>query len=263
MYDKHNRNDRVIRSWIVRPQWSPGLLFSAVLAMVGTLGVPTGATAEDVPSPQSHRVLLLPPAFTEFQNEVSGLEAIPDWTQAARENLGDAARISLQAAGLELQPLPDLTPEEFGIVHEHIAVAQLIVAAGALYDSNDWHKHRDNFDRTLGEGLRFLHDRTGADYALLIDGSQVRQSGARIGMRVLSTLAAATVHVALVSGGGGGQVVNVCLLDLNTGAVVWFNSSQTKNVFGSAGADLREAPTTQAAMKELFASYPNIPALAD
>lgn len=253
----------MIRLAIVRPSWPSGLLFSAVLAIAVTLGSPTAVTAEESTPPRSHRVLLLPPAFTEFQNAVSGLEAIPEWTQAARENLGDAARISLQAVGLELQPLPDLTAEEFGRVHEHIAVAQLIVAAGALYGSNDWHKNRDHFDRTLGEGLRFLHERTGADYALLIDGSQVRQSGARIGMRVLSTLAAATVHVALVSGGGGGQILNVCLLDLNTGAVVWFNSSQTKNVFGSSGSDLRQAPATQAVMKELFASYPNIPALAD
>jgi len=225
-------------------------------AVIPTVAVPAAG-------PQTHRVLLLPSTFTEFQNAVSGLEAIPDWTQAARKNLGEAARDSLQPTGLQLEALPDLTPQESAIVRDHIAVAQLIVGAGAQYEDDDWHKHRADFDRTFGDGLRFLHERTGADYALLIDGAQVRQSGGRIGMRLLGTLAAATVHVAVISAGGGGKVLNVCLLDLNNGTVAWFNSSQTKNAFGSAGADLRDAAATQAAMKELFESYPNIPALAD
>lgn len=235
-----------------------GRVVSAFLAATLAMGVST--TLAD---PQTHRVILLPPAFTEFQNAVSGLEVVPDWTRAARYNLGDAARVSLLAAGMELQPLPDLNPEESAVVRDYIDVAQLIVAAGALYDSTPWHQRREKFDRTLGEGLSFLRERTGADYALLIDGSQVRQSGGRVSMRILSTLAAATVGVALVSGGGGGEVLNLCLLDLNTGAVIWFNSSRTKNVLGTAGADMRDPVATQAAMKALIQPYPNIPALAD
>ena len=223
--------------------------------------MPTVATP--AAGPQIHKVLLLPSTFIEFQNAVSGLEAIPDWTQAARKNLGDAARDSLQAASLQLEELPDLTPQESAIVHDHIAVAQLIVGAGAQYEDGDWHKHRADFDRTFGDGLRFLHERTGADYALLIDGAQVRQSGGRVAMRLLGTVAAAFGGIALVPTGGGGEVLNVCLLDLNNGTVAWFNSSRSKNAFGSAGADLRNAAVTQAAMKEVFQSYPNVPALAD
>lgn len=241
-------------------QFSAGVIAWMVLAGTSAVADPTAVADSTV---QTHRVLLLPPAFTEFQNAVSGFEVIPDWTEAARHNLGEAARMSLQIAGLELAPLPNITAEESTVVRNHLAVAQLIVAAGALYDGWAWHDQRANFDRSLGDGLRFLHERSGADYALFIYGAQVRQTSGRVGMRILSTLAAATVHVGLLTTGGGGQVVNVCLLDLNDGTVVWFNSSETKNVFGSAGSDMRDMVATQAAMRALFASYPNIPAFAD
>jgi hypothetical protein len=283
------------------PRSSAGLLVWVVLAGSGAIYVPISSAAQEPPAaaptappaaaepetsvakpsraeppaaapptvaaptagPQTHKVLLLPSTFIEFQNAVSGLEAIPDWTQAARKNLGDAARDSLQATGLQLEELPELTPQESAIVHDHIAVAQLIVGAGTQYVDRDWHKRRAQFDRTFGDGLRFLHERTGADYALLIDGSQVRQSGGRVAMRLLGTLAAAAGGVIVVTTGGGGEVLNVCLLDLNNGTVAWFNSSRSKNAFGFAGADLRNAAATQAAIKDLFESYPNISALAD
>lgn len=220
--------------------------------------VPPGAAAGS-----THKVLLLPSTFTEFQNAVSGLEAIPDWTDAARRNLIDAARDSLRPAGLQLEVLPDLTPQETALVRDHMSVAMLVVAEAAQYEDNDWHRHRANFDRTLGDGLRFLHERTGADYALLIDGSQIRQSGGRLAMKWLGTLAVAAAGVIVVAPGGGGEILNVCLLDLNNGTVAWFNSTRTKNGFGTAGADMRNAVKAQAVMRDLFAPYPNIPALAD
>ncbi len=258
---------------ILWPQSLAGLLVCVTLAAAGAIFIPITSTAQEpaatpaaVPArqPQTHKVLLLPSTFIEFQNAVSGLEAIPDWTEAARKNLGDAARDSLQATGLQLEALPELTPEEAVVVHDHIAVAQLIVGAGTLYADRDWHNHRADFDRTFGDGLHFLHERTGADYALLIDGTQVRQSGGRVAMRLLGTLATAAAGVAVVStDGGGGEILNISLLDLNNGTVAWFSSSRTKNVFGSSGADFRDAVATQAAIKKLFESYPNIPALAD
>jgi hypothetical protein len=286
---------------ILWPQSSAGLLVCVILAAAGAIWIPIISIAQELaatpastssaatelettggkPSPagppapatptvavpargpQTHKVLLLPSTFIEFQNAVSGLEAIPDWTEAARKNLGDAARDSLQATGLQLEALPDLTPKEAVIVHDHIAVAQLIVGAGTQYVDDDWHKHRADFDRTIGDGLHFLHERTGADYALLIDGTQVRQSGGRVAMRLLGTLATAAAGIVVVPTGGGGEVLNISLLDLNNGTVAWFSSSRTKNVFGSAGADFRDAGATQAAIKKLFESYPNIPALAD
>ena len=124
-----------------------GLLIGAVLTGAAAIWVPISSAAQEsqlrhplpsapigllplndaCPRPvaaASHtRVLMLcPSAFTEFQNAVSGLEAIPDWTQAARKNLSDAARDTLQATGgLQLEAMPDLTPEEALILRDYIA----------------------------------------------------------------------------------------------------------------------------------------------
>jgi hypothetical protein len=249
----------VLAGTAVPPPSEPAASVAAAPAEVAPAEVAPGP-----PAPAAHKVLILPPAFTEFQNAVAGLEAIPDWTDAARTNLGDAARDTLQTTGgLEPAALPNLTPEELAILHDHIALAQLIVAAGVQYGSGEWHKHRADFDRSFGDGLRFLHERTGADYALLIDGSQVRQSGGRVAMKWLGTLAAAAAGILIVPMGGGGEFLNVCLLDLTHGTVVWFNSSRTVDVLASSGADMRNPAATQMAMKKLFASYPIIPALVD
>jgi hypothetical protein len=263
------------------PRSPAGLLIGPMLAGSIAIAMPCRSTAEEPPAPvppaaaaaapaePAHPagpriVLLLPTSFTEYQNAVSGLEAIPDWTTAARKNLDEAAHEALEATGgLQLQALPELTPEESAILHDHIAVAQLIVGAGVQHKNGDWHTHRATFDRSFGDGLHFLHERTGADYALLIDGSQVRQSGGRAAMKWLGTLAAAAAGVIVVPTGGGGEVVNVCLLDLNQGTVTWFNSSRAVDLFASAGTDIRNPEATKAAMKKLFASYPAIPALTD
>lgn len=189
---------------------------------------------------------------------------MPDWTEAARRNLTAAAQDTLKGiGGLEVTAMPELTADEAATLHDHVAVAQLIVSAGVEHKSGEWRKHRADFDRSFGDGLQFLRDRTGADYLLVIDGTQVHQSGGRAAMRILGTLAAAAAGVIVVTTGGGGQVVNACLLDLSNGQVAWFNSSRAIDIFASAGADLRDAAATQGAVKKLFAAYPSIPALAD
>jgi len=226
--------------------------------------VAADASKGAMPTAGPRKVLMLSPEFTEYQNAVAGLEAMPNWTESARKNLGDAARDALRATDdMQFESLPELTPEESQILHDHLAVAELIVFAGVQHKTGEWHKHRAGFDRTFGDGLHFLRERTGADYALLIDGMQVLQSGGRTAMKWLGVFAAAALGVVAVPTGGGGEVLNVCLLDLNNGTVSWFNSSRAIDVIASSGADMRDAAATQAAMKKLFASYPGIPSLAD
>lgn len=220
----------------------------------------TAATPAEATGP--HKVLLLPFTFTVYQSGVGSFEAVPDWTEAARKNLGDSARSVLSAAGgFEIESMPELPPDQAKSLRDHVAVARLIALEGTRfkgrYKKAEWHEHRGDFDRSFGSGLKFLHDQTGADYALLIDGTQVKQSGGSIFLQLL--LAAGGVIMI----GGGGTVVSMCLIDLNDGEVTWFNSSLNIAILGMTKADMRDAPKAREAIATLFTSYPAIPALAD
>jgi len=217
------------------------------------------ASAEPAASaPAHHKVLMLPLTFTVYQNGVGSFEAVPDWTEAARKNLADAANAAVKLAGsLDLEPLPELEATDASALRNHVAVARLIVQAGGQHKFGEWKKHRADFDRSFGDGLRFLHERTGADYALLIDGSQVKVSGGRIFMQ----LALAAAGIIMI--GGGGTVVSTSLLDLNTGQVTWFNSSLDVEILGMSGSDMRKPDTAHDVLVKLFSVYPMIPALAN
>jgi hypothetical protein len=244
---------------------SPPAAAESGSAPVATAESPSAAAtvADPAVAPASpHKVLLLPLTFTVYQSGVGSFEAVPDWTEAARKNLSESARsVVTSAGGFELEPMPELPPDESRKLRDHVALARLIAFEGTHYKSkfkkDDWHSHRADFDRSFGDGLKFLHDRTGADYALLIDGSQIRQSGGSIFMQLL--LAAGGVMVL----GGGGTVVSACLIDLNTGQVAWFNSSLSVAILGMTKADLRDLPTAQKSLSALFMRYPAIPAFDD
>ena len=225
---------------------------------------PTPPAAADAPAeppaPEGtpHRkVILLPVAFTVYESGVGGgLEAVPDWTASARANLGEAATHVLHArAELELVPMPELSPDEQAVLRDHLGLVKLIVTQGSALTGKAWQARRADFDRSLGDGLRFLKDRSGADFAILLDGVQVRQSGGSI----FAQIALAALGVA-APGGGGTQLV-ASVIDLDAGQVQWFNSSVGLQIFGMGGSDVRKSAAAEVALQELFAPYPVTPAL--
>jgi len=219
--------------------------------------LPTTPTA-DAATPLTHKVLL-PMQFTVYQTAVgSGLEAVPDWTESARSNLASSLGTVLQTKGAyAVVPMPDLSAAEQATLRDELGLARVIVTNGAHYRHGDWHKHRENFDPSIGDGLAFLHERTGADYAVLVDGLQIKQSGGAIFMQI--ALAAAGVAVV----GGAGTTVSVAVIDLNQGVVSWFNHSMGVEAFGISGTDVRNPTTAQSVLTKLLSAYPSVPALAD
>jgi hypothetical protein len=214
------------------------------------------ATSPPAATTPAAKVVLLPVEFTVYQLGVAGPEAVPDWTASARRNLDEALRVALQGrTGLEIVPLPELTAEEQKVLDAHIGVARLIVYEGSHMGGKVWALRRAEFDRHLGPGLVWLRDRSGADYGVLVAGSQAEQSG---GLVFAQVLAAASGYI--ISPGGGTNI-STALINLGTGEVTWFNSTFATEVLGISKVDFRKVESSAEVLRELMAPYPRIPSL--
>jgi hypothetical protein len=100
-------------------------------------------------------------------------------------------------------------------------------------------------DWSLGDAVRPLKERTGADYALF---TFVRDSYAS-GERKAAMVALALIGAVSL---GGQQEGYASLVDLNTGRVVWFN--QISRMSG----DLREAQPAVETVETLLKDFPAI-----
>jgi len=223
-------------------------------AAVTTVVEPTAADTQRIA-----RVVLLPVEFSVFQRGVSGMEVIPDWTEKARTNIAAAAStVLMERANLELVAMPELSPEETQQLREHLALVRTFMAQIDQLDAAKeaaWQGRKPGLDRRIGHGLDFLREKTGADFAVYIDGAQAKQSGGS----VFSQIALAAVGV--ISIGGGGTYIRASVLDLEAGLLRWFNERSGRESYGISGSDVRKAAETQAVLRRLFEPYPSVPRL--
>jgi hypothetical protein len=217
---------------------------------------PTPQPDAVTPQEPKARVLLLPVEFTVYQLSAAGPEAMPDWTAAARKNLAEALEVALEdRTGMEIVPMPELAETEQAVLDSHVGVARLVVFEGSRKAGKAWATRRADFDRQLGPGLAWLRERSGADYAVLVAGSQYEQSGGLVFAQVLAAAAGVIVSA------GGGTNISTALIDLAAGEVKWFNSTFGVEVLGVGSIDFRKVDSSAEALRKLMAPYPLIPSL--
>ena len=189
------------------------------------------------------RLLVVPADMELFSISAGGVqEPRADWTEAAQKHfrLALAQRPELGAR------VEDLTPtqlDEFAeIVNLHRAVADAVFIH---HSSGQWKlpTKEGRLDWSLGDVVRPLKARTGADYALFTWIRDSYASGERkavmIGMALLGSLTL-----------GGEQVGYASLVDLNTGRIVWFND--LKRMSG----DLRDPRAAAETVEALLKGFP-------
>ncbi len=180
------------------------------------------------------------------------LDVVPSWTKEARQRL----RAALEGqqgellAGAHLVDLPALSDEERQRVDEHLALNETVAAdaltmTGPIYGSKWQHKLK-HFDYTIGPGLAFLADKTGADQALILIGRDIRTSSGR---------QAAFIALALLGVGiPMGQAVTFAdVIDLRSGDILWLN-----RYFFMSGGGYSTDEHAQSIVRELFKPYPGV-----
>ncbi|HZN48474.1 MAG TPA: hypothetical protein VFB71_12685 [Ramlibacter sp.] len=212
------------------------------------------AQAQD-PSPQQlapgfsaraadSRLLVLPADMELFSMSAGGVvEPRADWTDAAQKNFVAALALQRKLLGARVTSLDAAQADEFAeITTLHRAVAEAI----SVHHRKGLMKlatKQDRLDWSLGDAVRPLKERTGADYALF---TWIRDSYASSERKLAMVAMALLGAISL----GGEQLGYASLVDLNTGRVVWFN--QLNRMSG----DLREPEAAVETVEALLKGFP-------
>ncbi len=198
------------------------------------------------------RILVLPIEFTVYEKSVAGMEAVKDWTDAAQKNLGEAAVAHLGAdSRFQTQAFPSIEGE--AVLREHIELFKIVAntMTGVLqWGGKAFADKRASPDYSIGDGLAFLADATGADYAFIMAGGQVKQTGGSAFMQFVA--AAGGVYVP-----GGGTYAMAGIIDLRSGEVKWLNSAAGEQMFGMTGTDTRTPAAAQEVVDRMFKDFPS------
>jgi len=195
-------------------------------------------------APES-RLLILPADMELFSISAGGVvEPREDWTEAAQKNFVAALATQKQRLGPHVTQLGAAEADEFAdITTLHRAVADAISLHHIQGGLMALPTKADRLDWSLGDAVRPLKERTGADYALFTWMRDSYTSNERkLAMVALALLGAITL--------GGEQVGYASLVDLNTGRVVWFN--KLDRMWG----DLRDSGASVETVEALLRGFP-------
>jgi hypothetical protein len=191
------------------------------------------------------KLVVMPADMELFSISAGGLEEPrADWTAAAQKNLATALDAEKPLLGPNVTRLDAAQGEEFSdIVTLHRAVADAIALHHTSHGPMKLATKGDRLDWSLGDAVRPLKERTGADYALF---TWVRDSYASSERKMAMVAMALLGAISL----GGEQVGWASLVDLNTGRVVWFNR------LDRAAGDLRDPANAKETVKTLLKDFP-------
>jgi len=193
------------------------------------------------------KLVIVPADMELFSISAGGIqEPKADWTQAAQRHF--KAGLAMQQSLLGEQAV-DLSEKDMD------DLAQVNALHGAVAESVFLHHMRggvlklptknEALDWSLGDAVKPLRDRSGADYALFF---WIRDSYASA-ERKAAMVAMAVLGVGIT---GGSQVGYASLVDLHNGRVVWFNDLRR------ASGDMREAKPALETVEALLKGFPAV-----
>jgi len=239
------------------------LIAMAVLILGGGKAAADAETTAATPH-EALTVVLLPARAHVVR---LGIKMAPseEWTAAAGATVDAAVReVVGQSTQLSGRELPSITSDERSTIDEIWAVATLV----QMQEYGEGRKNisktlRAHIDRSLGPSLTFLHQRTGADYALITLGTQAEQSEDLVALSAAGAVASALFPPLLVLPATSLSYAAMFLVDLRTGQVRWFNGRSGYEIGGYNFTDLRDPASARKVISGLLQPYPEIPSKLD
>ena len=216
-------------------------------AAAGVQGVDNRNLAPGFTSlPRAAKVLVMPTDIELFEVSVGGVSAPKaDWTETAAGHFKAALLTKKKTLGVAAVELSEKDADEAAEINAlHGAVARSIQLHHFGPSGLHLPTKEGKLDWSLGEPVRMLKEKSGANYALF---SWIRDTYAST-ERIAASILLAVVGVAMVP--GGTQLGYASLVELDTGRIVWFN--QLMRITG----DLREADKARETLDALLDHFP-------
>lgn len=231
------------------------LTLAAVLVLAAWLRPALGADyslhhtlLDNPPRAFPTRLVLLPPQVMVKEISAGGVtDLVPEWTAQANANIQAELAATLAARPeFEMLPAPALEPGQSERLDDYLA-AYMVVGIAAHWATNyggsEWAFKRSHFDYTLGGGLDFVRDKTGADAAILVIGEDYVSSSGRKAAMIVGALFGVGIP-------GGASVISIGVVDLHNGDILWMHHSV------SGIKDLKDRAAVKAMVGEIVATLP-------
>ena len=194
------------------------------------------------------KVVLLPPQVFVFELSAGGVPTrMPEWETAARSNLATAAaRLAHESGPFDVVPTPPLGSTDLDTLDAHIGLYDRVAQSVFVYGRGDqtaWAHKKNEFDYTLGPGLAFLREQTGADAALIVLGSDFISSGGRKAAFIAGLALGIVMPL-------GQSFITAGIVDLKTGDVQWMSFDS------SSSMDTRKPADVDSLMRSLYQTWP-------
>jgi hypothetical protein len=198
------------------------------------------------------KVIVLPLDIEVKELTAAGLqEEVPAWSDQALANFRSQLILHQDELlpGLQLQFLDEIPAEEQAVLEEYVALNYQVMGSALLFTQQGgdaWQHKAKHFDYSMGPGLSWLAERTGADKALIMIGEDLHSSGGRKAAFIIAAAFGATIPL-------GHSLAVVGLVDLRSGDLLWMHHYVT----GDA-TDFRDADDVAKVLTDLFTPYPGI-----
>ena len=237
-------------------KWSnPGKPILLILIFILLTGCATTSfkSAPDFTLPARSQKILLMPMDVELSTLTAGgiLKPEAEWTENARKNvekalLGEMATMDIHllcprnVEGIALSS--EEQEKKIQLIKLHEAVGQSILVHQYIPALKLPGKD-DAFDWSLGEEIKLLKEKYGAQHALFVYMRDSYSSSGRVAVFILAAAFGASITM-------GQQVGFASLVDLDTGKVVWFNR------LARGVGDLRTETAAVESIKVLLSNFP-------
>lgn len=204
--------------------------------------------AESGPRLAPLKLLVLAPQIDVHELSAGGVtQKVPDLTRQANQHFGAIlGQVLAGRTDLGTVPMPRLSDDEQDELEDLVATFDVVAAEGFANTRPGlagWEDRAARFDYTLGYGLPWLRERTGADSLLVTFGIDYQSTGGRKAMTVLGAM----VGIGLPTGFAR---VRCDLIDLATGDILWLHSE------GIRSGNLTDEATMREVVEKTFASLP-------